>query len=145
MQQAQKSEGSARPVSRTMTSVGGFAVDLTNLPAKPSGRTGADGEVLAPELSDAEAEAMRLVFEMQHSLVSISEELAAGRHHVVNERLLALMQRAADTRSYVEHLARVSAVPHCCPRCKVSITHDPQGQAMCDLCVEMTYGRAIVR
>ncbi|HKY40712.1 MAG TPA: hypothetical protein VJN18_32480 [Polyangiaceae bacterium] len=120
---------------------GGFDVSLAGLPEKPSGRTGVDGPVVAPEMSDAAGEAKRLVFEMLHSLTTIAEELEGDRHYVVDERLKALLRRVADARVYVQHLARITRVPHCCPRCKSEMTHDPQGDAMCEICISATYGK----
>lgn len=130
------------PVPRKFTMAGGFEVPTAGLPAKPSGRTGVDGELLKPELADAEEEARRLFFELQHGMATLGEELFSGRHVVADERSKALMLRLDDLRRYVQVLAKQSLVPFKCSRCQAKETHDAKGDAMCPLCVEMAYGQA---
>lgn len=133
---------SVTPVERKLTMAGGFEVPTAGLPNKPSGRTGAGGELLKPELADAEDESRRLYFELQHDLATIGEELFGGRPVVASERALALMLRVADFRKYADVLAKKSLVPFTCSRCQTAKTHDAGGDAMCPLCVEMAYGRS---
>ena len=128
-------------VPRTMTSVGGFEVPLSGLPARPSGRTGVDGELLKPEMADAEDESKRLYFELQHGLVTMGEELFNGRHVVAEERAKALMMRLNDFRNYVQVMAKQHLVPFECPRCQTAKTHDPKGAGMCPACLEAAYSR----
>lgn len=133
---------SVTPVERKLTMAGGFEVPTSGLPAKPTGRTGTGGELLKPEMADAEDESKRLYFEIQHAFASIGEELFNGRPVVASERALALMLRLGDFRRYVDVLAQQNLVPFTCPRCTVEKTHDAKGDTMCPLCVEMAYGRA---
>ncbi len=128
-------------VPRKLTTVGGFEVPTAGLPAKPSGRTGIDGELLKPELADAGYEAHRLYFELQHSLATIGEDLHGERFVVTEERVKAMMMRLDDLRKYVQTLAKQHLVPFQCPRCQVEKTEDARGDAMCPCCVEMAYGR----
>lgn len=129
-------------VPRKMTTAGGFEVQLDGLPEKPSGRTGSGGELLKPEMADAEDESRRLYFELQHDLATIGEELFNGRNVVADERAKALMLRLDDFRRYVQVLAKQNLVPFTCSRCQAEKTHDATGDSMCPLCVEMAYGRA---
>jgi hypothetical protein len=129
------------PVPRKLTMAGGFEVPTAGLPAKPTGRTGAGGELLKPELADAEDESRRLYFELQHMVAMAGEELFSDRHVVADERLLALIMRADDLRKYVQVLAKKNLVAFKCSRCRTAPTDDPKGDCMCPLCVEMAYGR----
>lgn len=131
----------AKQVKRALTMAGGFEVALAALPAKPSGRTGADGDLLMPEISDASLEAHRLLFELQHTLVSVGEELHGERYVVTEERLKAMMMRVDDLWKYVSTLAKQNLVPFVCPRCKAESTEDPAGDQMCPLCVTMAFRR----
>jgi hypothetical protein len=124
---------------------GGFDVDLSDLPAKPSGRTGTGGELLKPELADAGDEAHRLYFELQHALATIGEELHGERFVVAEERTKAMMMRLDDLRKYVQVLAKQHLKPHVCPRCQVEITADPTGDQMCPACICMAYGKTELR
>lgn len=131
----------AKQVKRALTMAGGFEVALAALPAKPSGRTGTDGDLLMPEISDASLEAYRLLFELQHTLVSVGEELHGERFVVTEERLKAMMMRVDDLRKYVSTLAKQNLVPFVCPRCQAEKTEDPRGDAMCPLCITMAFRR----
>jgi hypothetical protein len=124
---------------------GGFEVDLSKLPAKPDGRTGVGGELVAPEMADADFEAHRLLFELQRELVSLSEDLHGKRHIMVDERARALMLRLADLRRYTQVLAEQQQKAFVCPRCQREETHDESGKSMCSLCVSVTYGRSRLR
>lgn len=132
----------AKQVKRALTLAGGFEVALGALPAKPSGRTGTGGELLMPEISDASYEAHRLVFELQHALAYVAEELHGDRHVVAEERLNGMMMRVDDLRKYVSTLAKQNLVPFVCPRCKTESTEDAAGDRMCPLCITMAFRRA---
>ncbi len=120
---------------------GGFEVPTSGLPAKPSGRTGVDGELLKPEMADAKEEAKRLFFELQHGLATMGEEFFGDRPVVTDERARALMLRLGDFRKYVQVVAQQQLVPFKCPRCQLEKTDDARGDAMCPLCITMAYGR----
>jgi len=132
----------AKQVKRAMTLAGGFEVALAGLPAQPSGRTGTDGELLMPEISDANYEAHRLLFELQHTLAHVAEELHGDRHVVAEERLKGMMMRVDDLRKYVSTLAKQNVIPFTCPRCKAEPTDDAAGDRMCGLCVTMAFRRS---
>lgn len=134
-----------RGVPRKPTMVGGFALDMGAFPEKPSGRTGSAGELLKPEMADAEYEAHRLHVELQRALIDIGEELHSERHVVADERIKAAMMRLDDMRKYVSVLVRQHLVPFTCSRCKTAKTHDAKGDGMCDACIQMAYGRTAVR
>ena len=136
---------SVAPVSRTRTLAGGYKMELSKLPAHPSGRTGTDGDLLMPELADAELEARRLYFEIGHAHVVLGEELLGERFVVSEERIKALMMRLDDLRRYVMVLAKQRVTPNVCPRCQSEPTSDPTGDTMCGGCVSATYGRTVIR
>jgi hypothetical protein len=129
------------PVPRKLTMAGGFQVPTAGLPAKPSGRTGVDGELLKPELADAKEEARRLFFELQHGMATMGEELFGDRPVVTDEQARELMLRLGDFRKYVQVVAQQQLVPFQCPRCQAAKTDDPRGDAMCSLCITMAYRR----
>lgn len=129
----------ALAVPRKMTMAGGFEISLEGLPAKPSGRTGAGGDLLKPEMADANFEAHRLLFELQHTLATIGEELHGERHVLAGELLKGMLMRVDDMRKYVQTLADQNLIPRACPRCRTEPTDDPSGATMCPLCVEMAF------
>jgi hypothetical protein len=129
-------------VARKPTLVGGFELDMSKLPAKPSGRTGSDGDLLKPEMADAGYESHRLYFELQHMLTTIGEDLHGDRNVVADERIKAMMQRLGDLRKYVQVLAQQNLVPFQCPRCQAEKTDDAHGDRMCAPCVGLAYGKA---
>jgi hypothetical protein len=136
---------SAAPVSRKQTLAGGYALDTSGFPPLPSGRTGTNGDLLKPEMSDAKYEAYRLYFDLGHMLVTLGEELHGERHVVADERIKALMLRLDDLRRYNQVLVKQTAIPRVCSRCQSEPTDDPSGDRMCGGCASVSYGRAVVR
>jgi hypothetical protein len=135
----------ATPVPRKQTMAGGFEIDLSDLPGKPSGRTGVSGELLKPEMADARREAFRLYFELQHAIATIGEELHGDRFVVADERLKFMLGRVADCRRYVEALAKQNLKPYVCPRCQTAGTDDQHGDRLCASCIPMAYGKTELR
>lgn len=132
----------AREVNRVIKLQGGQELALAALPAKPDGRTGTGGELLMPEIADADFESKRLYFELLRELATIGEELHGDRHVVAVERLKALLMRVDDLRKYVDVLAKQTMTPFVCPRCKAEPTDDAEGDRMCSLCVTMAFRRS---
>lgn len=131
----------ATPVPRKMTLAGGYKLDTIGMPAKPSGRTGVDGDLLKPEMADAEYEAQRLMFELAHSHATVGEELHGQRYVVAEERIKAMMMRLDDLRRYVQTLAKQNLKPHVCPRCQAEPTDDPSGDRMCPPCITSAFSK----
>jgi hypothetical protein len=130
-----------RGVPRKQTTAGGFALDLSLFPPKPSGRSGE--RLVSPEISDADFEAHELLFALQKTLVSVAQELHAKRPVVADELLRGALMRIDDMRKYVAVMARVEVVPLVCSRCKVESTDDQTGTRMCHHCVATAYRKTV--
>lgn len=138
MQQAQ--EPKVGPVPRTMTTVGGFAVSTKGLPEKQAGKSGE--VVIADKADDPKTEAKIEALALIARLAEIVSDLDSDRPIQAAESIRAARRQLDAVDGYTQHLARCAAVPHACPRCRVSVTHDPKGQTFCDMCVSATFGRA---
>jgi len=131
------------PVPRRHTSVGGFVIDTSGLPPLQSGQSGE--RFIADQAEDPKAEAKAEVLALIVRLAELAQDIDDDRHIQAAESLKAVRRQVDAADGYVQYLARKLAVPGHCPRCKVTETHDDAGKAMCELCVAMTYGRAVVR
>ncbi len=130
----------ATPVSRKLTSIGGFEVDTNGMPEKQSGRTSAGSVV--PELAeDAEGEASATVLALITRLAEVAQDLRDKRFIQAAESLKSALRQTGEARQYAEHLALNQRVQFKCPRCQVADTHDIEGRCFCDACVSATYGK----
>jgi ribosomal protein L32 len=115
---------------------GGFEVDMSAFPPKPSGRTGINGALVAPELADARLEAKRMALRAVRELTDALECLDESKDPDADSRLKAALFSVADARRYVETLRQ----PHAgamCPSCGVAKT----GGSVCEHCRLNGYGR----
>jgi len=126
----------ARPVPRKLTMAGGFEIDVSAFPPKPSGRTGIDGALVAPELADARLEATRMALRAARDLNDAALALAECRDSDVDARLKAALLAVADARAYVTCLQTPRAGVMC-PCCGMTNTGGP----LCEHCLLNGYGR----
>jgi len=129
----------ATPVPRKHTTAGGFAVDLKSMPALQSGQSGA--HVVADKADDPKEEASVTALALISRLAEIAQDIRDDRFIQAADSVQKAKRMLADVASYVDHLALKLAVPHKCPRCKVTETHDAEGKSFCAGCVSATFGR----